>query len=59
MLLNGLKDGDSQLCNKANVQVVITRTLAEAEELGTALPRWFFSYLISIASIEMSRRAID
>ena len=28
-----------------NVQVVITRTLAEAEELGTALPRWFyFSY---------------
>ena len=25
-----------------NVQVVITRTLAEAEELGTALPRWFY-----------------
>ena len=42
LLLNGLKDGDSQLCNTANVQVVITRTLAEAEELGTALPRWFY-----------------
>ena len=45
LLLNGLKHGDSQLCDKANFQVVITRTLAEAEELGTALPRWFyFSY---------------